>query len=741
LHYQWYFNHAAIPGANGSTLVISHAETTNAGIYSVEVSNPEGLAASPDAFLTVHLPARITRGPEDQCVVAGSHVVFRVEIEGEGSVDVQWYYNGAPITPAGYSVISIPSAGSTNAGLYSVTVSNEFGSMTASARLMITPQATLAWAQRFNAGPGSTYDQPVAAVVDPAGNVYVTGAGPDGFQTVKFDTNGTALWARSYRDNTNGYSQANAIALGPDGSVYVAGAARGSNNDQDFATVKYDANGDELWAVVYDYGGYDQAFALAVDAEGNAYVTGSGSTAPYSTIDAITIKYDNAGTQLWVAQYDGPDGGEDVPAAITVDSAGNVYVTGYTIEANTIAYYQIGDYITIKYNPDGEQLWAAIHDGPSTADDRAKAIAVDPSGNVYVTGSHSYNYSVNSGTTVYYDYDYATIKYNPDGQRLWLAVYNGKRPSPDVPTDLKLDAAGNVYVTGTSENGIVTVKYDNAGHEQWIARVDGGSYYDQTTRLALGASPGAAAEAVYVTGQSGDYGNDILTFKLDANGTRQWLARYDGPAGQYGGYDFPVGLGADTAGNVYVAGSVDSSTTGRDFAVLKYAVSPSPGAPIITSPPHNLTVPYGTTATFTVTATTTPAPVESPLLYQWRRNGFAIPGATNALLQLPDVTAADVARYSVLVYNSIDCVLSAEVRLTVSAPETVQCTAIQRLQNGAIRLVVVGPPSSHYRIEATADFRTWETVGTVYNSGGTCEYIEPPTSLAARRFYRVIKEP
>src|SRR5205814_2070448 len=115
--------------------------------------------------------------------------------------------------------------------------------------------------------------------------------------------------------------------------------------------------------------------------------------------DYTTIKYDSAGQQQRVAQYNGTG----VPAfdyaeAIAIDSSGNVYVTGESGGSGTG-----GDYATVKYNSSGQQQWAARYDGPVHQFDGASAIAVDGSGNVYVTGT-----SEGSGTSD----DYATVKYN-----------------------------------------------------------------------------------------------------------------------------------------------------------------------------------------------------------------------------------------------------------------------------------------------------------------------------------------
>src|SRR5262245_47766667 len=95
----------------------------------------------------------------------------------------------------------------------------------------------------------------------------------------------------------------------------------------------------------------------------------------------------------------------------------------------------------------------------------AYATAVDAAGDVYVTGS---SYGANGQP------DYATVKYSSSGETLWVRRYDGPEANWDVATELVLDAAGNVYVTGHSNGSnsfdYVTIKYDSAGEQQWLAR-------------------------------------------------------------------------------------------------------------------------------------------------------------------------------------------------------------------------------------------------------------------------------
>lgn len=139
----------------------------------------------------------------------------------------------------------------------------------------------------------------------------------------------------------------------------------------------------EQWVARYDNNnGDDRATAIAVDAAGNVYVTGTSSAPLPVNYDYATVKYDSNGNQLWVARYDGPAGLADSATAIAVDTAGNVYVTGWS----SGGFATDLDYATIKYDTNGNQLWVARYSGPGNGEDRATSIAVDAGGNVYVTG-------------------------------------------------------------------------------------------------------------------------------------------------------------------------------------------------------------------------------------------------------------------------------------------------------------------------------------------------------------------
>jgi len=318
----------------------------------------------------------------------------------------------------------------------------------------------------------------------------------------------------------------------------------------------------EEWVSRYDGPGNagDYARAIAVDDAGNVYVTGY-SYGRDSHYDYATAKCDRYGNQLWLARYNGPGNYYDDARAIAVDTSGNVYVTGYSYGQGTGS-----DYTTIKYNRSGVEQWVARHNGLGNANDVAYSIALDSGGNVYVTGECD-----NDGSRL----DYATIKYNPDGIKQWEATYDGPGNHQDSARAMKLDALGNVYVTGTSYGGgstmedYATIKYDSNGREQWVARYVGpashpSSAYDSAQAVAVDLLGN-----VYVTGYSdgGESSYDYATVKYNAYGIEQWVSRYAGTANKY---DYAQAIALDKQGNVYVTGYSFNIGTNHDYATVKY---------------------------------------------------------------------------------------------------------------------------------------------------------------------------
>ena len=242
-----------------------------------------------------------------------------------------------------------------------------------------------------------------------------------------------------------------------------------------------DAQITEEWVRLYNGpGNYnDLVSAMAVDQFGNVYVTGV-SLGSGPTFDIATIKYDTFGNELWVARYDGPVNSSDCSYDIVVDSFGDIYITGYSVGIGGSA-----DFITIKYEPNGNKIWEARYDCPSNQDDQARAMALDSSQNIYVTGVSS------DGVAMA---DIATVKYDSNGNEVWATRYNSPQDGCDRPYSIALDTNGNTYVTGeTSEVGksfdYLTIKYDSNGTEEWVKRYNGpGSDADRANDIGVGPS-------------------------------------------------------------------------------------------------------------------------------------------------------------------------------------------------------------------------------------------------------------
>jgi len=434
-------------------------------------------------------------------VVPVTQILSEVEAFAQ-YVDTAWVrrYNGPGNYDDGASAIAVDGSGN----VYVTGCSYGSGTYYDYATIKYYPYGDTTWVRRYN-GPGNANDKARALAVDSSGNVYVTGysastsAYPYNFDiaTLKYKADGDTDWVRRYNGPGNDYDGASAIAVDGSGNVYVTGSSQGIGTSADYTTIKYYSNGDTAWVRRYSTEYWDAAFAMAVDDSGNVYVTGYsyGNGADYTT-----IKYYPDGDTAWVRRYNGPGNSNDNAFAIAVDSSGNVYVTGLSYGSGT---YQ--DYATIKYYPSGDTAWVRRYNGSGNFDDEAYAIAVDASGNVYVTGITS----MFSG----YD-DYATVKYDQNGNEVWDRIYNGPVDSTDIPSRLTIDGSGNIYVTGRSIGSwtnydYATIRYYTNGDTAWVRRYSCGlglsSLDDEATAIAVDASGN-----VYVTGNGcglthGDY--------------------------------------------------------------------------------------------------------------------------------------------------------------------------------------------------------------------------------------------
>ncbi len=418
------------------------------------------------------------------------------------------------------------------------------------------------WVIHYN-GPGNAEDVGTDVAVDADGNAYVTGRSDGGatgldYVTIKYDLDGNQVWIQRYDGGASGDDAASTIILDDAGNVYVTGYSEGVGTGSDFATIKYNSDGAQLW--VSRYNGLnsnfpDEALAIILDDAGNVYVTGRSGSGGYFEWDYGTVKYNASGVQQWAARYNGPAGDWDQSNSVAVDVDGNVYVTGtFEFGFGGTAYH---DYATIKYDASGITQWIQTFDGTGENWDEGIAVGLDDNGGVYVTG-----FTSGLGTV----YDIVTLKYNTAGELLWKRLYNTNgTPSADIPRAMIVTGNGDVYISGATSLNFGTIKYNSAGDLQWSATYNNGNFDaafgmdidDAGNVIVAGLSSSGALESRY----------DYATILYNGLGQEQWVEKYNGSSNNR---DEALAVAVDDAGNIYVTGY---TTTGSvsDITTIRYS--------------------------------------------------------------------------------------------------------------------------------------------------------------------------
>jgi hypothetical protein len=266
--------------------------------------------------------------------------------------------------------------------------------------------------------------------------------------TIKYSSDGVGVWTNRF-DGSSKDDCATSVAVNQQtGNITITGYSS-SATGLDMLTLKYTSDGTALWTNRYN-GLFnlsdDGSIKVVLDSLDNAYIAG------WSSYDAVTLKYSNDGTLLWKNRFNGSENYIDEVNDLAIDEFGNVYIIGFTTSKETHGW----DYLTIKYSPDGLPLWTNIFNGSVSGPDRGQAVAIDRTGNAYVTGYYT---SINGGL------DWATIKYSFDGHPVWTNFLGSV--TEDKPDAISVDPQGNVYVTGHSNGNALTVKYSTDGDLLW----------------------------------------------------------------------------------------------------------------------------------------------------------------------------------------------------------------------------------------------------------------------------------
>ncbi|MFC2172630.1 hypothetical protein ACFLU6_08370 [Acidobacteriota bacterium] len=317
------------------------------------------------------------------------------------------------------------------------------------------------WQERYS-GPANGPDFPGTIALDADGNVYITGSSEQATSdydavTIAYDSSGNQLWMALYDGPGSPGSQIDEDGLGwmvldDSGNIYLSGYCTGDGTRADILTIAYDSSGNELWVATYDgpASSDDRGRGIAMGPDGNLYVVGL-SYDPESDWDYVTISYDTSGNQRWVARYDGPASSQDYVRDIGVSPSGRVIVTGSSRNADSDF-----DWATIAYDAYGNVRWTESYAGALGYDDYANALAFDTWGRIYITGT--------LGIASMGKADVLTVAYSPSGNELWTAIYNGPGNDYDRSTSIALDASGNIYVSGESDRlpdnrDYLTLKY------------------------------------------------------------------------------------------------------------------------------------------------------------------------------------------------------------------------------------------------------------------------------------------
>jgi len=697
LLYQWRDNGTnltdggKISGSTTASLTISNVTSANVGNYSVVVSNAAGVAISSNASLAiVPSPPVIVLPPTNQTVLPGAPVSFSVAAVGDTPYSYRWQFNGTNLvngvnlSGATNSTLLIKSASPTNAGTYSVIVSNTLGSTSSPGAVLSIISVTATgvtlspvWSftngnsgefvySPVTPGPGGLlYGTTIEGGTSGYGTVYRAGTngsfstlaafnfnnGAIPYAGLVFGSDGSFFYGTTYEGGTYGDGTIFRISLagsvldlasfnGENGMLPVAGMVQGGDGSlygttlqggaYGYGTIFKTTTGGSLTTLVsFDWtdGAYPSG-VLVPGPDGNFYGTtenggamGNGTVFKISPAGAFTLLYSFAG---------GSDGAGPIPG-LTLGMDGNFYgntITGGSGGYGTVFQITSSGTLTTLYaftnGIDGANPWGGL---VSASD-----------GNLYGTTQGGGSYG-----------DGTVFRIAPQGSLVPIAQfdnYEGANPSAALVQSADGNLYGTTYQGGAAGDGVI-YKINISGPLQITGQpADQSAYLGGTaafTVATFGGSPVSyqwQQDGVNLTDGGNISGANTATLRI-TNVTLDDAAFY----------------------SVVVSNSVNSVTS--EAALLEIVYSP----PHILSQPANVTCVAGMTATFGVTATG-----DLPLIYQWQENGTnladgpGVSGSTGNTLTLTGVTAASAGTYSVIISNPVYTVTSAPAILVVVSP-------------------------------------------------------------------------
>lgn len=292
------------------------------------------------------------------------------------------------------------------------------------------PDASLAWQRRWNGVEPFGNDEGADAAVGPDGSVYVAGstlgAGGDAL-LLKFSSEGSLVWQRSWGGAL--LDRAQAVAVGADGSIYVVGST--SSFDDSLFVLKFTPDGTLVWQRVWEPARGD---GVAVGPDGSIHAAG---TAPDGSggADVVVLKVDPAGSLLWQRAYSTSETA-DARGRLAVASDGSVYVAGAVQESTRKV---VVDALLVKFDQDGNLVWDRTWGGRSG--DVSGGVGVAADGTVLWAGdTNSYGAGSDDGFLLHL---------SPDGKALDGDTWGGAGIDHFAGVDAA--ASGTISLGGTTE--------------------------------------------------------------------------------------------------------------------------------------------------------------------------------------------------------------------------------------------------------------------------------------------------
>lgn len=358
------------------------------------------------------------------------------------------------------------------------------------------------WRRRFRSSNGY-HDKGHGVATDSSDNVYMCGESSSEAFLVKYNGSGVLQWQRGI--SGTGDMRLKSAKTDSSGNVYVVGQAHG-----DFLIAKYDSYGNILWSRTYDNvdinsstGSYGNDIAL--DDSGNIYITGNAYVATGSGTAAgdpsegrseefgiFTMKFDSSGNIVWQRRIR-VHKRHNYANGITVDSSGNVYVTGRVSATRTNG----DDLLVAKYNNAGSLSWYTTIEGPYNV--TGAAVVVDDSGDVFVTATG------HLGASPRILNENVVLKFNSSG--VYEEAYRFGGQQHEYASAIALDGMQNLYVYGYQQSDIqkggntdlalIKVPGDGSQTGTWSSSVGSLQYNDVTSLLTVSSTSIIEEEAMH----------------------------------------------------------------------------------------------------------------------------------------------------------------------------------------------------------------------------------------------------